>query len=180
MRHPHSIPPPADHNQPGGVHPTILRIWLAICLAACLVVAGCATSPRHAATTDAPRRLTLAELQANPALAAEVQRAFASEVPLVLVLEQGNTLPLRLEMHTPALTMAPVTAQVVIHRDMHLRISRKGLSLSPDGRTWTSVRDVDQTKALLGAHHAGLSLALGALAGEGVAVMLSLNATAGK
>ena len=76
--------------------------------------------------------------------------------------------------------MAPVTGELVFHRDVYLRISAKGLYLSSDGQRWSSIRDVDQTKAILGAEHAALSLAFGALAGQGAGAVLSVNGTAGK
>ncbi|GAB7081185.1 hypothetical protein [Megalodesulfovibrio paquesii] len=145
----------------------------------CLVLgllAGCATVGRQT-QAEGPRQLTLAELKANPARLHEVERAFASDTPVVLLLEQGQQLPLRLEVNTPAVTMAPVTGQLRFHRDIYVRISSKGLYLSGDGQSWTSIRDVDQTKALLGTSRLDLSFALQALADEGAAGMLSVNGT---
>ncbi|AGW13135.1 hypothetical protein [Megalodesulfovibrio gigas] len=153
------------------------RLLLCSCLVLCC---GCAAGGRHHATPEQPRSITLSALKANPAMLQEVEGAFSHDTPCILLLEQGQSLPLTLEVNTPAVTMAPVTGQLVFHRDIHIRISAKGLYLSSDGQTWTSIRDVEQTKAILGADHATLSLALKALAGQGAGAVLRVNGTAGR
>jgi hypothetical protein len=95
---------------------------------------------------------------------------------VVVKVEAGQTLPLKLDLVLPMTKLVAGQNQLLFTRDTYFLVSHTKLRVSPDGRHWADAYDFNAMKKLFGFEKGDLSIGFESSGQQGG--VISLGATA--
>ena len=149
-------------------------IHLVLTVSMLTVMAGCAGT--QTMPPAPPQTFSLARLLENPEEAAELGRLLQQGRPAIIRVAPGRKLPVHIEVNLPFGHLSSDQNELVFTKEVFLNLSESGLMISPDGQTWTPVRDLSGVKNAFGADKGRLDLGLQASEEKGAFISLVLEA----
>ena len=122
--------------------------------------------------------VSAADAAAHPAKWEEAGQQIQAGKDVVIKVEAGQTLPLKLDLVLPMTKLVAGQNQLLFTRDTYFLVSHSKLRISPDGRRWADAYDFTAMKKLFGFEKGDLSIGFESSQQQGG--VLSIGATARK
>lgn len=97
-----------------------------------------------------PAPIPFTDLSESEAQRQALANALKGGQPVMLHFQAGEAVPLAIQVDTPVFELAPARLPLVVKRDVYVRISKEGVTMSPDGQRWADTGDMAAIKALFG------------------------------
>jgi hypothetical protein len=126
------------------------------CFAAILFFTGCSAIHR----IDGVKLYTVSasEARTEPGKWEEFGKQISTGKAVVVRLEAGQKIPLKLTMALPMANLVPGENQLLFTRDAYLYISPTKFRISPDGQRWADIQDIKAQRKLFGFKKGDLSI----------------------
>lgn len=147
---------------------------MTISCAVLVFLTGCTTIHRMDGT--ALTAISASSAQAEPGKWEELERQVSAGQAVVVRIEAGQEIPLKLTMTSPVADLAPGENRLLFTRDAYLYISPDVFRVSPDGQRWADIHDLTAQKKLFGLKKGTLSVGFGAATKEGPYISLDVTA----
>jgi hypothetical protein len=139
-----------------------------------LLLAGC-TSIEQIDGSKLPT-ISATQAQSEPAKWEEIGKRVSAGEAIVITMEAGQKMPLKLSMLLPMAELVPGQNEIVFTRDTYLLIAPTRFCISPDGQRWVAINDFQAQKELFGFEQGTLSMGFQGKKGEAPHIAIDFTA----
>ena len=139
-----------------------------------ILCTGCAAIHRMDGTKFTT--ISASAAQAEPGKWEEIGKQVSAGKAIVVKIEAGQKVPLKLTMTSPMANLLSGENQLLFIRDAYLYISPAKFRVSPDGQRWAEIQDIKAQRKLFGLKKGALSVGFGAAKGEAPQISVDITA----
>jgi len=150
------------------------RIKFAFAAVAFLIFcSGCATV--HYFDSSGLDVKPLPDLVAEPDEWKQIAKVVQNGGDVVIMAPKGYSIPLKINIDIPIVNLVPGNNRIVFSRDVYILISSKTLRISPDGKQWAYIKNMEAIQELFSFAKGKFSVGFGASEKEGTFMTVGIE-----